>query len=141
MTRSCAFLIALATATSTGALAACPKPIDAAVADAQKMLKANNPGGAFLLMTTCRAEIKTPQHQATYKQALLATQKADKDRKRKEGVSVGMTAQDVLDSQWGRPTRVNTTHTSRGTREQWVYSQGNYLYFENGILRSVQTRN
>lgn len=36
---------------------------------------------------------------------------------------------------------VNTTKTSRGTREQWVFRRGHgadYLYFENGILVTIQ---
>lgn len=57
--------------------------------------------------------------------------------KRKQGVSVGMTKDDVLASSWGRPERVNTTTNSRSVREQWVY-RGGYLYFENGILTTIQ---
>lgn len=57
--------------------------------------------------------------------------------KRQQGVSIGMSRQDALDSSWGRPERVNTTTTARGTREQWVYGRS-YLYFENGVLTSIQ---
>lgn len=64
--------------------------------------------------------------------------KADKARKKKEGVLIGMTEQDVLDSSWGRPENVNTTTTAYGTRSQWVYRSGNYLYFEDGKLTSIQ---
>lgn len=61
-----------------------------------------------------------------------------KARKKKEGVSIGMSQQDVLDSSWGRPERVNRTTTVRGVHEQWVYGSGNYLYFESGLLTSIQ---
>jgi hypothetical protein len=63
---------------------------------------------------------------------------AERRQRRKEGVTLGMTEEEVLASSWGRPERVNRTTTSRGTREQWVYGIGNYLYFENGILTAIQ---
>lgn len=63
--------------------------------------------------------------------------KAEKAAKKKEGVRIGMGQQDVLDSSWGRPNKVNKTTTAYGVREQWVYG-GGYLYFENGVLTSIQ---
>jgi len=40
---------------------------------------------------------------------------------------------------WGERDDVNTTTTTGSTvYEQWVYSMGNYLYFENGILVAIQ---
>lgn len=59
--------------------------------------------------------------------------------KKREGVSVGMSMEDVLASSWGTPQKVNRTITSRGTNEQWVYPGYQYLYFDNGKLRSIQT--
>jgi hypothetical protein len=63
-----------------------------------------------------------------------------KARKKREGVRIGMTEQDVLDSSWGRPTSVNRTTTAHGTHEQWVYGNAHngYLYLDNGILTSIQ---
>lgn len=58
--------------------------------------------------------------------------------KRSQGVNIGMTQEDVIASSWGRPEKVNRTTNARGTREQWVYGSGNYLYFEDGILVSIQ---
>jgi hypothetical protein len=46
--------------------------------------------------------------------------------KRREGVSIGMSQQDVLDSSWGKPRKINRTTYSWGTKEQWVYD-GGYL--------------
>lgn len=64
----------------------------------------------------------------------LAAQRA------KPGVRVGMTQEQVINgSNWGRPLRINKTTSVYDVREQWVYGDGNYLYFENGILTSVQT--
>ncbi len=68
---------------------------------------------------------------------LARAEAAEKKRKRSAGVSIGMSKQDVLDSSWGRPKDINRTTTARGTREQWVYD-GGYLYFEDGVLTSIQ---
>jgi len=52
--------------------------------------------------------------------------------------SIGMNKAQVEDSSWGKPKDINTTTTAYGTREQWVYENFNYLYFENGILVAIQ---
>ena len=62
----------------------------------------------------------------------------DKKRRRSEGVSIGMSKEDVLASSWGKPERINTTTTANTTREQWVYGGRNYLYFENNKLVTIQ---
>lgn len=49
---------------------------------------------------------------------------------------IGMTKEMCRES-WGEPKRVNKTTTAYGVREQWVYSNS-YLYFENGILTTIQ---
>ena len=62
-----------------------------------------------------------------------------KAQKRKEGVSLGMTVDDVLASSWGKPEHVNRTTTAGGTREQWVYpGHHSYLYFTDGVLTTIQ---
>jgi hypothetical protein len=58
--------------------------------------------------------------------------------KAKGGVRVGMTINQVLASNWGKPNKVNRSTNKYGVREQWVYEDSNYLYFENGILTSIQ---
>lgn len=57
---------------------------------------------------------------------------------KKEGVVIGMTAERVIQSKWGRPEKVNRTTTANKVREQWVYGGSNYLYFTDGILTSIQ---
>lgn len=52
-------------------------------------------------------------------------------------VKIGMTKEEVL-SRWGKPQDVNRTITEYSTMEQWVYPNYNYLYFENGILTTIQ---
>lgn len=55
-------------------------------------------------------------------------------------VSIGMNKDQVI-AAWGKPYRINTTESIRGSREQWVMSRGiasDYLYFEGPILVSLQ---
>ena len=57
-------------------------------------------------------------------------------------VRTGMTSSEVRRS-WGSPTKINTTIGSYGKHEQWVYERANYknqyLYMENGVLKTVQS--
>ena len=74
------------------------------------------------------------------KEAAAAAKKrdaAEKVRRRKEGVSLGMSKEEVLASNWGRPRKVNTSTYTFGVHEQWVYD-GGYLYFKDGVLTSIQ---
>lgn len=76
---------------------------------------------------------------AAMKKNRAAAEKAEMASRKKQGVQIGMTAERVLQSSWGRPDHVNRTITARGAREQWVYpGMRNYLYFENGVLTSIQ---
>lgn len=61
-----------------------------------------------------------------------------KKLKKTKGITIGMTRQDVLDSSWGKPRKVNTTIRASGHEEQWVYDSGSYLYFENETLTTIQ---
>lgn len=63
---------------------------------------------------------------------------AAKVKKAKGGVRIGMTQKQVLSSNWGKPDRVNKTITENVVHEQWIYVDSNYLYFENGILTTIQ---
>jgi hypothetical protein len=38
------------------------------------------------------------------------------------------------------PDHINSTVTLSGKREQWVYANGGYLYFEDGQLVAIQSR-
>lgn len=58
--------------------------------------------------------------------------------KARGGVSIGMTAKQVRASNWGGPESINRSTGSYGTHEQWVYGGGNYIYFENGVVSSIQ---
>jgi hypothetical protein len=55
-------------------------------------------------------------------------------------IFIGMTKEQAIAS-WGKPFKINTTHTQYGDHEQWVmYDSVNsdYLYFEKGKLTSIQ---
>lgn len=39
---------------------------------------------------------------------------------------------------WGEPQEINKTSGSPGVHEQWVYGGDNYLYFEDGVLTTIQ---
>lgn len=66
------------------------------------------------------------------KQEVLKQQLADSDPQ------IGMTQQEVEASKWGEPEKINTTVTKYGKSEQWVYDNYRYVYFEEGIVSSVQ---
>lgn len=75
------------------------------------------------------------------KTTAVLQKKFDADEKkaaRKKGVTVGMTREKVKASSWGNPSSVNTTTSAFGDREQWVYGTRSYLYFENGVLTTIQ---
>lgn len=52
-------------------------------------------------------------------------------------ISIGMTKEEVLE-RWGEPLDINKTTTQYGASEQWVYPNNQYLYFEDGVLTSIQ---
>jgi hypothetical protein len=39
---------------------------------------------------------------------------------------------------WGKPEKVNTTIKQNMVHEQWIYTDDNFLYFENGVLTTIQ---
>ena len=56
---------------------------------------------------------------------------------KKHQVEIGMTKAQCRKS-WGRPEEINVTTTAYGRHEQWVYNMRSYLYFDDGILTSIQ---
>jgi hypothetical protein len=53
---------------------------------------------------------------------------------------IGMTRLEAY-LEWCRPYGFNTTETAAGVREQWIYEDRGYLYFENGRLVAIQRGN
>jgi len=85
------------------------------------------------ILTASPPDIAETERKTKAKEAAAA-----KAWKARGGVRIGMTQKQVIASAWGRPESVNKTIGSFGTHEQWVYGNGNFLYFENGILKTIQ---
>lgn len=66
------------------------------------------------------------------------TESVTKKETPKKEPSIGMTATEVRNSTWGNPSKINKTTTKYGVHEQWVYSSGRYIYFDDGIVTSIQ---
>ena len=127
----------------------CIDQLEAVMAEAGRLLKAKKISEARDEMERCSQHLIEPKsiafldtlrkkNQAELDAKVVARMKAEKAEKKREGVRVGMSAQDVFDSSWGKPQKVNRTIGSYGVHEQWVYGGGSYLYFEKGILRTIQ---
>jgi hypothetical protein len=52
-------------------------------------------------------------------------------------VFFGMTEQQALASEWGKPGTVFHTQSPRGNIDGWIYGRGNFLTFANGRLEEV----
>ncbi|HEU5296701.1 MAG TPA: hypothetical protein VFU71_18105 [Burkholderiaceae bacterium] len=79
-------------------------------------------------------DTKLAEQEQALRKKLMAEVAAEK---RRQGVRIGMSKEDVLASSWGRPQKINRSTYSWGTTEQWVYG-GGYLYFKNDVLESIQ---
>lgn len=52
---------------------------------------------------------------------------------------IGMSTNEAAScSSWGRPNSISNTTRSSGTTSLWIYDRG-YLYFDNGILTTINT--
>ena len=86
---------------------------------------------------------ETPAQKASRNQRLEKNQQSTgaqimRQPIRKGGVAIGMNQTEVMASSWGKSSSVNRTTYSSGTHEQCVYGSGNYLYFKDGMLTSIQ---
>jgi hypothetical protein len=62
--------------------------------------------------------------------------------KRRGFPKIGMTVDQATATCLGKPWHINRTQTRFGTHEQYVYTNfPYYLYFEDGILTSIQVNN
>lgn len=52
-------------------------------------------------------------------------------------IQVGMN-KEMVKIAWGSPKDINRTTNKYGTHEQWCYSSGNYVYFDDDELTSIQ---
>jgi len=84
-----------------------------------------------------RINTEYPAYEAKQKADKIAKDAQEKARAKTEGVRIGMTQEQVRNSNWGNPRKINKTTGRYGVYEQWVYN-GGYLYFEDGILTTIQ---
>lgn len=127
----------------------CQTNVSVLVEKAKALAASGNAKGAHEAMNACNGSLENKEALALAKKYLntysdqvaknaARQEAAERAKKKKEGVRIGMSRDDALASMWGKPASINTTTTANGTREQWVYGNGNYLYFVNGILTSIQ---
>lgn len=124
----------------------CTETADELVSAARSAIRRKDAAAAVSMLAPC---MDIPESPGTIRTTHAAAQAAlekerktaiaeDKKRRKSMGVSIGMTQAEVLDSSWGKPKHINRTTTPLRSREQWVYGNGNYLYFEDGTLTSIQ---
>lgn len=87
-----------------------------------------------------QATIDQEAKERTIEEARLRSENEKREAlSKKPGARIGMSAKQVREStSWGEPEKINRTTSARGTHEQWVYGGGNYLYFRNGKLVTIQ---
>lgn len=51
---------------------------------------------------------------------------------------IGMTDEEVINSTWGKPEKINKTTYAWGITEQWCYKDNRYIYFDNGNVTAIQ---
>jgi hypothetical protein len=56
----------------------------------------------------------------------------------KKEPAIGMSADEVRNSTWGKPKKINRSTYASGTSEQWVYDNYRYIYLDNGIVTAIQ---
>lgn len=81
------------------------------------------------------------EKQNAYKNAQDRRDRENAERLARKEPKIGMKKVEAYKSSWGYPDKENVTTTSNGTSEQWVYYRGSnnkYLYFNNGVLTTIQ---
>ena len=96
-------------------------------------------GCEFILMSPeskCRNRLLIRKNRDDrYVEALRKKQQNDAKPK------IGMTGEEVKNTSWGSPNKINKYTYSWGTEEQWVYDNYRYVYFENGKVISISETN
>ena len=69
-----------------------------------------------------------------------ATNSATSQRAIESAPTIGMGEYDAANTMWSQPAERNRTVTARGSREQWVFGSGRFVYLENGRVIAVSSR-
>lgn len=134
-----------------------PPPLDCIknekeIIEKTKGMMAYYPDGALEILKPCFTQTANQAYKTQItnvekliKQNAIRDKKSGEERakeaakiKKSRGVAVGMSMDDVRASSWGKPQSINTTTTATTERQQWVYGNRSYLYFQNGTLTSIQ---
>jgi hypothetical protein len=99
--------------------------------DAQVSTSATAPAVAELQPSTVRTA------DAAAEKPVLATRPRQACN-REHAVSPGMTAAQVYASCLGKPTDINSTTTGKNKFDLFVYQGTDYVYLEDGVVKSVQ---
>jgi hypothetical protein len=72
----------------------------------------------------------------------LKTEEAAAECKRLGSPRIGMTADQVIATCWGKPASINRKETATGTSEQYVYSgrRLRLVYLRDGVVTSIEFR-
>lgn len=103
-------------------------PLD--VAEVNKIIQSNK---EFLSFMAEYIDIHTDKKVEIYQE-----EERIKKEKKSRQPAIGMEKDEVLEGAWGKPNSKNITEDSSGTHEQWVYGNGKYIYFDNGVVTSIQ---
>lgn len=98
---------------------------------------------AALVLAGCATAppVNQVEPQQSYSEWLAAERaKIDAECKRVGSPRIGMTIAQVEKTCFGKPERVNRTVTAGHAFDQFVYADGNYLYFTDGVLTSFQQK-
>lgn len=145
--------VALYFASAVNVVAANPSPADARIAacgaglesrrtQAKAAFAKKDYDGAYNLLDYCSGLFPpgnpaSKEHSRYYIERTNASIAKEKAKKKREGVRVGMSKQDVIDSSWGRPQSINKITSQYSNTEIWGYGSS-ILYFEDGKLSVIQ---
>lgn len=86
------------------------------------------------------AKAREEEQEELKRQQEIEEQQRQIEKERFKMPRIGMTAEEVRKTKWGNPNRINRDTYAWGIREQWVYNDRGYVYFEDGIVTSISER-
>jgi hypothetical protein len=102
---------------------------------------------SLVLQNEKKEEITIDDRRIDDKRDILSFEEAEKYKKKfglelyllilNGKVKIGMTKEMAVLA-WGKPKDINETILKNLKSEQWVYNNGNYIYFTNGVLSGIQ---
>ena len=115
-----------------------PTAAEVAAANAVKAKQAEPAKPMIVYELTEAEKAKNRANMERIEAQVAKEEKARKAEAKKQGVAIGYTEKQAIESSWGKPQSVSTTTTHLGTKSQWVYGNRHYLYFTNGVLTAIQ---